>query len=581
MTDLKKITFTKEENERVIHLNTENPYIYFVKLLIFDEAENINHSIDANEIHISYLTKGNETINGAISLTSLTIDKEFLVDSQINVDWQNIENITIKIDIKNTHSYKRIELYYEDFNFIENIEKKKDFATHIENNRNQKILFSAPFGEGKSTFLKYFFEQNEENYEVFKVFPVNYSVASNEDIFRYIKADVLFQLMGKGVTFDQESFSTSLSAQQYLLSSTKQVIKSLLKAGLSLSSETKGIVEAIDEIDKLISNFKTFKSESETDDKSMALKYIKELYEEEGNLYEDNFYTQLIRELLEQLNSKTNKKTVLIIDDLDRMDPEHIFRILNVISAHCDNYNIQGQEYHNKFGFDKIVVVCDINNIRSIFNHRYGKKVNFEGYINKFYSSEIFKFDGSILINYFVKSIEDKPYNIQYKESLFILKIFCDIGILNPRDLIKSFADINLSDIYRSTYPHLDSELHQRKLIDIGIWPLLNKLIWIYDKESLITKLDKPKKSKTLKANLKLLCGELMIGLLPNDSNDSEKYNYILNGRLFTMDLGQNYRNLFIKNIQVKVGQYPIEEYKYKEADFYELLIENIKLLES
>ena len=56
-------------------------------------------------------------------------------------------------------------------------------------------MLSAPFGHGKSTFLDVFFEAMNEEYDVFKVYPVNYSVSNNKDIFKYIKADILLQLL--------------------------------------------------------------------------------------------------------------------------------------------------------------------------------------------------------------------------------------------------------------------------------------------------------------------------------------------------------------------------------------------------
>ena len=84
-------------------------------------------------------------------------------------------------------------------------------------------------------------------------------------------------------------------------------------------------------------------------------------------------------------NIENKVTTVLLIDDLDRLDPEHVFRLFNIFSAHYDDVTES-----NKFGFDKIIFVCDINNIQQMFNHRYGINVEFNGYIDKFYSSEIF-----------------------------------------------------------------------------------------------------------------------------------------------------------------------------------------------
>ena len=46
-------------------------------------------------------------------------------------------------------------------------------------------------GIGKTTFLDYYFNSKEsefsKNYNVFHLYPVNYSVLQNEDIFSYLK----------------------------------------------------------------------------------------------------------------------------------------------------------------------------------------------------------------------------------------------------------------------------------------------------------------------------------------------------------------------------------------------------------
>ena len=84
---------------------------------------------------------------------------------------------------------------------------------------------------------------------------------------------------------------------------------------------------------------------------------------------------------------------VLIIEDLDRIDPAHIFRILNVFSAHFDRHTPGVVEFEttcggNKFCLDKIISVCDIDNIKNIYAHIYGEKTDFIGYISKFSNSK-------------------------------------------------------------------------------------------------------------------------------------------------------------------------------------------------
>lgn len=52
-------------------------------------------------------------------------------------------------------------------------------------------------------------------------------------------------------------------------------------------------------------------------------------------------------------------KSVLIIEDLDRIDPTHLFRIMNVLSSQVDNPYYSEVPNSNKFGFDKIILGMD------------------------------------------------------------------------------------------------------------------------------------------------------------------------------------------------------------------------------
>ena len=82
---------------------------------------------------------------------------------------------------------------------------------------------------------------------------------------------------------------------------------------------------------------------------------------------------------------------------MDRIDPAHIFRILNVFSAYWDiqDYSEQKLAYgnpQNKYNFDKILLVCHFQNVRNIFHHFYGDKTDFTGYIHKFSSSTPYEY---------------------------------------------------------------------------------------------------------------------------------------------------------------------------------------------
>ena len=83
---------------------------------------------------------------------------------------------------------------------------------------------------------------------------------------------------------------------------------------------------------------------------------------------------------------------VLVVEDLVRIDPGHIFRILNVLSAHMTYINGYDDGTKNKFNFDKVLLLCDYANIENIYHHLYGEKTDFKGYISKFSAVRPFKY---------------------------------------------------------------------------------------------------------------------------------------------------------------------------------------------
>jgi len=69
------------------------------------------------------------------------------------------------------------------------------FSEHLNLPENERIIFSGRFGIGKSTFLNHYFEKENDQYNVIHLYPANYSVLQNEDIFTYLKYDILFHLI--------------------------------------------------------------------------------------------------------------------------------------------------------------------------------------------------------------------------------------------------------------------------------------------------------------------------------------------------------------------------------------------------
>ena len=299
-----------------------------------------------------------------------------------------------------------------------------DFTHHLSLLDNERIIFSAKFGTGKTYFLKQFFK-NHPNYETIFLAPINYSISRNEDIFELIKYDVLFHLMSKDVDFKKVEINNIKTILSFSDNNIHKLFSPFLKLIPIIGG---GLSDICTQLFDLSEKFEKEKTELEKGDKVKALEFLRDFKDIKGNLYENDFYTQLIQNLVEQLKKdienppNTKKETVLVIDDLDRIDPEHIFRILNVFAAHFD-INNNG----NKFNFDKVILVCDIENIRRIFANKYGADVDFTGYIDKFYSKEVFKFNNreaiSQIVSHIVKTInfdvKNKWFDISVDENIF------------------------------------------------------------------------------------------------------------------------------------------------------------------
>src|SRR5690606_11083880 len=80
-----------------------------------------------------------------------------------------------------------------------------------------------------------------------------------------------------------------------------------------------------------------------------TIKAYLESFENGKGAKEFDAISALISEILTRIKADT-KQNILIIDDLDRIDPEHIFRIFNLLSAHRDY-----QTSKHKFGFDNVI----------------------------------------------------------------------------------------------------------------------------------------------------------------------------------------------------------------------------------
>lgn len=298
----------------------------------------------------------------------------------------------------------------------------RDFRIYLETN--ERCVFSARFGDGKSYFLSKFMKENESEYLFIPIYPVNYQVAENKDIFEYIKRDILIRLLSSGkIDIDDTEISNACYIYSFLqdngLSCAWDILTHLPLSDINLNSSDISLEKVklvLTGLKKLKDKFNNYKSSKFKTDKKKAEELIEKEDNIKGSIYEFDTISQLICDLIDQYRKEHNgNKVVLLIEDLDRIDPAHIFRILNVFSAHFDRYNIiwdetikQGRSYENKFKFDKIVTVCHFENIKNIYHHCYGAKTDFNGYIGKYSSSKPFFYSlESEIKAYIIRNIDD------------------------------------------------------------------------------------------------------------------------------------------------------------------------------
>lgn len=337
-------------------------------------------------------------------------------------------------------------------NIDENLfrQAKIDFAAHMTIPSNDRIIFSGRFGIGKSTFINYFLGKGDK-YNYIHLYPVNYSIATNEDIFKYIKYDIILEMISKDYPIEHLDFTKWQSLPGFLSKNIHKIATTLLYAVPVLG---KNLVDLAEKITKLATDFteQHKQNNKQGNEKTILETYLTTIENLDGGLYEWRLENEVIENVLrKKKESEPKKPTVLIIDDLDRIDPDHIFRILNVFAAHFDYHSSS----RNKFGFDKVILVCDIENIRSIFHHKYGMEVDFNGYIDKFYSHEVFQFSNRKTIVRFVKQalgkiewlseyfspgeIEGRRTAILQDDKFLVLFVteLCHLGLLNLRNVVK------------------------------------------------------------------------------------------------------------------------------------------------
>ena len=313
----------------------------------------------------------------------------------------------------------------------------KKFAQYLE--KTDRIILSAKFGDGKTYLLNELRrdEAMQDKYEFFTIYPVNYSVAKNEDVFEYIKRDIIVQLHERKLLENIDL--NALFGSIFTLADLTSVVPFLLSLIPLRELCNEGY-------NKFLEIKKKYDEKKHTVDK-----YLSQFANTAGCIHEEDGYTKLIKKAIKwisqdhSLNGKVKKakKPVLIIEDLDRLDPKHLFRILNVVSAHIDDSD-RPDIVGNKFGFNNIVLVMDYDVTKHIFHHFYGAQACYEGYMSKFLSREPFR--------YSIKSIMIRDLEAQLGEKLGIHELLPHL-----QNFREKLAGSSLRDLYKLTQFDTDS----------------------------------------------------------------------------------------------------------------------------
>lgn len=332
------------------------------------------------------------------------------------------------------------------------------FLDYLKLPDNERLIFSAPYGIGKTTFIKNFFKSPSisKEYKLFHLFPANYSISDTDYIFEYIKYDILYQIL-EDVTLDSESFNYQETIQAFIIEKGANIF-SLLFEGISMVNQTiSSISTIIKKFEILYNDYLIFHQQMQIDDIKTLDKFRDGLESKIGSIYENDIITKLIQYYIEKIaNGDENepvikRKPILVIDDLDRIDPEHFFRLLNIFASQVDLV-YKNENLKNKFGFYQVMFVFDMDNARNLFISKYGGKVDFNGYFDKFFSRIIFQFQpyneikenlSKILDEIIIPEYDYRVLNFREQNKVVnqlienIIICFLQAGKINLRNLLK------------------------------------------------------------------------------------------------------------------------------------------------
>lgn len=154
------------------------------------------------------------------------------------------------------------------------------FRNHLR--AHDRTILSARFGDGKTYFLSQFMknEDVEREYVFLTLYPVNYQVSENRDVFELIKYDLLIQMLVKGVIEPEFELTNAQALALCLQMKAPSLAEAMLPiiAELQLDERSAKVVAGLLTAKKMFTTVKRKVSEiKSTTRDDQILRFLKEI----------------------------------------------------------------------------------------------------------------------------------------------------------------------------------------------------------------------------------------------------------------------------------------------------------------
>lgn len=195
-----------------------------------------------------------------------------------------------------------------DDNYIPVDDAMQRFEDHLLSH--DRVVLSAKFGDGKTFFLNKFKEKckmDEESPFVFiTLYPINYQVLENKDIFELIKHDVLLQILQAGIIDVNYEVTDRMAFEFYVQSHFCTVGESFFAMLKSCGADdmlTKAFFAAFKSVNWLKSlKDKVGEFKKEIDQAAFLDNYLSTF--DEDSVYENDIITKIIRDNIKTYQEK-------------------------------------------------------------------------------------------------------------------------------------------------------------------------------------------------------------------------------------------------------------------------------------